>query len=59
MTDNFVDLNLICCDCGKAFTWAAGEQAYFESKELSQPKRCKACRELRRQRIVKVKGVNE
>jgi len=55
MKDDFVDLVLPCCDCGKAFTWAAGEQAYYKSKELSQPKRCPACRELRRKRIVKVK----
>ena len=46
------DKKLICCDCGAQFTFNAGEQAYFKSKQLSQPKRCPRCRERRRNSIV-------
>jgi len=58
------DKQLVCCDCGKDFIWATGEQAYFWSKGLSEPKRCKACRMLRKRSIVtemelqQLKGVN-
>ncbi|MFC1892798.1 zinc-ribbon domain containing protein [Chloroflexota bacterium] len=30
----------------------AGEQAFYYSKSLSQPKRCKSCREKRRRLLV-------
>ena len=48
----FEDKQLVCCDCGKTFTWEAGEQAYFWSKELSQPRRCPSCRQLRRRTLI-------
>ena len=44
----FRDKTLRCCDCGESFIWTAGEQAFYFSKSLSQPKRDKSCRELRR-----------
>ena len=46
------DKQLICCDCGRDFTFSAGEQAYFKSKQLSQPKRCHQCRRERKLRLV-------
>jgi len=49
---NFKDKQLICVDCGESFIWSAGEQAYYFSKGLSQPKRDKACRELRKRTIL-------
>jgi hypothetical protein len=48
----FQDKVLKCCDCGESFIWTAGEQAYYYSKQLSQPKRDKACRELRKRTIL-------
>ncbi len=39
---------LICIDCRKPFEFTTGEQRFFSSKGLSQPKRCPACREKRR-----------
>ncbi len=42
---------LRCYDCGQSFVFTAGEQAYFKSKGLSEPKRCKPCRELRKQTL--------
>lgn len=46
------DKELVCCDCGQAFTFCIGEQRFFESKGLSIPKRCKACRQKRRVSLV-------
>lgn len=48
---------LTCCDCGQPFIFSAGEQAFFWSKGLSQPKRCPACRERRKATLVS-EGVN-
>lgn len=45
----FADKWLRCVDCGKEFLWDAGEQAWFMSNHLeNQPKRCKKCRDKRR-----------
>lgn len=38
----------ICEDCGAPF-FTAGEQAFYESKNLTLPKRCKKCRTARKQ----------
>ena len=56
MDTKLQDKKLICCDCGAQFTFSAGEQAYFKSKQLSQPKRCPRCREQRRNSIVPDNG---
>jgi DNA-directed RNA polymerase subunit RPC12/RpoP len=37
-----------CVDCGKEFTFTAGEEEFYSSRKLSNPKRCRACREKRR-----------
>jgi hypothetical protein len=42
-----------CIDCGDEFLYSAGEQAYFISKGLSEPKRCQPCRIQRKNSIVK------
>jgi CxxC-x17-CxxC domain-containing protein len=44
----FIDTMLTCSDCGASFTFTAGEQAYFASHDLSEPRRCPACRATRR-----------
>lgn len=43
---------LTCCDCGQPFVFSAGEKAFFWSKGLSQPRRCKSCRERRHNTLV-------
>lgn len=43
------DLKLQCKDCQAEFIFTEKEQAYFQKKGLHQPKRCKACRDMRRQ----------
>jgi len=44
----FKDKVLNCCDCGQDFIYSAGEQRYFNSKGLIEPKRCPKCREWRK-----------
>jgi hypothetical protein len=51
-TSNLKDITLICCDCGGTFHFSIGEQLYFASKQLSQPKRCPSCRRKRRSTLV-------
>lgn len=46
------DKFLCCLDCGGTFVFTGGEQAYYQSKQLSIPKRCKPCRERRRATLV-------
>lgn len=50
--EQFRDRTLKCIDCGEAFIWSCGEQAFYYSKQLSEPKRCKPCRELRKRTIL-------
>lgn len=47
-TDKFIK----CCDCNDEFLFSAGEQAYFTSKGLAEPKRCKACRQYRKTTLI-------
>lgn len=47
---------ILCLDCGATFTFTIGEQRYFLSKGLSEPKRCRACRERRRFTLVPDNG---
>lgn len=45
------DRTIECCDCGKRFLFATGEQRYYASHQYQPPKRCKACRQ--RNKIMK------
>ena len=47
----YQDQTLACAECGREFTWAAGEQEYFhEMKYDGPPKRCEDCRRAKRGR---------
>ena len=47
----FQDRTLTCVDCGQPFTWTAGDQAFFQKQGFrDEPKRCKTCRQLKKQR---------
>jgi hypothetical protein len=50
--EQFKDTVLRCQDCGQSFTFAAGEGAYYWSKGLSVPRRCKPCRQLRKRPLI-------
>jgi CxxC-x17-CxxC domain-containing protein len=42
------DQQIVCRDCGSSFTFTAGEQEFYASKNLSAPQRCKNCRAARK-----------
>ena len=42
------DGSKVCIDCESLFIIDDGERQYFETNSLTLPKRCKACRQLRR-----------
>ena len=56
---DLVDKQLTCLDCGREFTFASGEQRYFWAKGLSEPKRCKPCRMLRKRSLVSITNIEE
>jgi CxxC-x17-CxxC domain-containing protein len=47
---SYEDKTLTCVQCSKEFVFSAGEQAFYAEKGFtSPPKRCRACRKLRRE----------
>lgn len=43
------DRQLTCADCNRDFTWTAGEQEFFHEKGFTNPpKRCKECRQAKK-----------
>ncbi|MGD8400007.1 MAG: zinc-ribbon domain containing protein [Bacillota bacterium] len=46
----YQDKQLVCKECGKEFTFTAGEQEFFASKGFTnEPGRCPECRAARKQ----------
>ena len=43
------DLDITCAECGETFPFTEREQDYYRERGLSHPKRCKPCRDSRRQ----------
>ena len=45
----FEDKVLVCKDCGKEFTFTAGEQEFYMEKGFqNEPTRCRECRSIRK-----------
>lgn len=45
----YTDKTLVCSDCGREFTFTAGEQEFHASKGFSnEPRRCPSCRAARK-----------
>ena len=42
------DQQLMCSDCGQAFTFTAEDQDFFRERGYSAPKRCKPCRQAKK-----------
>jgi CxxC-x17-CxxC domain-containing protein len=42
------DMQLTCSDCGQDFTFTAADQAFFQERGYSTPKRCKTCRQAKK-----------
>lgn len=38
-----------CVDCSQEFAWTAGEQDFYQEKELKPPQRCPICRSIHKQ----------
>lgn len=49
----FFDKGMTCRDCGAGFVWTAGEQSYFQQRELAEPKRCHHCRKTKREAVAR------
>ena len=45
----YEDKTLVCKECGKEFTFTAGEQAFYAERGFqNEPQRCKSCRDARK-----------
>ena len=42
------DQQLLCSDCGQSFAFTAEDQDFFRERGYSAPKRCKACRQAKK-----------
>jgi len=42
------DIQLTCSDCGQEFTFTAADQTFFQERGYSTPKRCKSCRQAKK-----------
>ena len=42
------DIQLTCSDCGQEFTFTSADQAFFQERGYSTPKRCKNCRQAKK-----------
>ena len=44
----YEDKTLVCKECGKEFTFTAGEQEFYAERGFqNEPQRCKSCRDAR------------
>ena len=50
---------IVCCDCRETFLFTGGEQKYYEERKLSEPKRCPACRQKRKELFKAFKKIQE
>ena len=56
----YQDKTLVCKDCGKEFTFTAGEQAFYAERGFeNEPQRCKSCRDARKNQGKTAKPVKE
>jgi CxxC-x17-CxxC domain-containing protein len=45
---SYADRTLTCADCGQEFTFSASDQQFYADRQFSEPRRCPACRALRK-----------
>lgn len=43
------DVILVCKDCSSEFVFTVGEQEFYAQNQFNEPKRCKECRNARKQ----------
>ena len=55
---DLADMPIQCIDCTEDFVWTAGEQQFFRDKGLQNPpKRCRACKQAKNERLSAVNSV--
>lgn len=45
-----MDKTIVCKDCGREFTFTERDQDFYQSKNFSEPVRCKDCRNAKKAR---------
>lgn len=48
MSENYQDVRIKCQDCGTEFIFSVAEQKWYEEKGFTPPKRCRYCRNRRK-----------
>lgn len=51
--------NIVCTACKKVFLFSGGEQRYYKERKLSEPKRCRDCRQERKKILKAMKKQEE
>ncbi len=46
---NNKDKKIVCKDCNKEFVFTANDQKFYAEHNFVEPKRCRSCREARKQ----------
>lgn len=44
------DIKIKCQDCGTEFIFTVAEQEFYKSRDFIQPRRCRYCRNQRKQK---------
>ncbi|HEX6127705.1 MAG TPA: CxxC-x17-CxxC domain-containing protein [Candidatus Limnocylindria bacterium] len=44
----YSDKTLTCADCNQEFAFSASEQQFYADRQFSEPRRCPACRAVRK-----------
>lgn len=44
----YSDKTLTCADCNQEFSFSASEQQFYADRQFSEPRRCPACRAVRK-----------
>jgi len=50
---DFKDKYISCVECEETFVWQAGEQFFYHTKGLHEPRRCPSCRATRKRTIAR------
>jgi len=53
----YQDLEVHCKDCDSMFLFTVGEQAFFDDKGFTPPKRCQECRKKKRKDKRRDRGI--
>ena len=43
---------VVCKECGETFVLTVNDQKWYQDKGFNEPKRCKSCRNLRKNKLI-------